>query len=118
MPNYNKGQFLEEAINSVINQTYKNWYLYIIDNHSVDNSLQIIKKFSNLIDLFRLIRTTNKDCFIYDIDFLNRSPFLSLFMKLFGARLIFHGHSNFPILKFEKDFANYIGKKYYGLQSI
>ena len=48
MPNYNKGQFLEEAINSVINQTYKNWYLYIIDNHSVDNSLQIIKKFSNL----------------------------------------------------------------------
>ena len=48
MPNYNKGQFLEEAINSVINQTYKNWYLYIIDNHSVDNSLQVIKKFSNL----------------------------------------------------------------------
>ena len=33
MPNYNKGQFLEEAINSVINQTYKNWYLYIRDQH-------------------------------------------------------------------------------------
>ena len=24
LPNYNKGIFLEEAINSVINQTYKN----------------------------------------------------------------------------------------------
>ena len=48
LPNYNKEIFLEEAINSVINQTYKNWYLYIIDNNSTDNSLDIINKFSNL----------------------------------------------------------------------
>ncbi len=48
LPNYNKGQFIEEAINSVIFQTYKNWKLYIIDDHSNDNSLEIIKKFSNL----------------------------------------------------------------------
>ena len=34
LPNYNKAEFLEEAINSVIDQTYKNWHLYIIDNHS------------------------------------------------------------------------------------
>ena len=27
MPNYNKGQFIVEAINSVIKQTYKNWRL-------------------------------------------------------------------------------------------
>ena len=38
LPNYNKGQFIEEAINSVIFQTYKNWKLYIIDDHSSDNS--------------------------------------------------------------------------------
>ena len=48
MPNYNKGKFIEEAINSVISQTYKNWNLYIIDDHSSDNSIEIIKKFSNL----------------------------------------------------------------------
>ena len=48
MPNHNKGQFLEETINSVITQTYKNWHLYIIDDNSNDNSVLIISKFSNL----------------------------------------------------------------------
>ena len=42
LPNYNKGKFLEEAINSVISQTYKNWHLYIIDDNSFDNSNKII----------------------------------------------------------------------------
>ncbi len=48
LPNYNKAGFLEEAINSVIAQTYKNWHLYIIDDHSDDNSAKVIDKFSNL----------------------------------------------------------------------
>ena len=48
LPNYNKEKFLEEAINSVIVQTYKNWHLYIIDDNSSDNSEKIIDKFSNL----------------------------------------------------------------------
>ena len=46
--NYNKSEYVEEAINSVINQTYKNWHLFIIDNGSTDNSLRIINKFSNI----------------------------------------------------------------------
>ncbi|MAH02615.1 MAG: hypothetical protein CMI70_02335 [Candidatus Pelagibacter sp.] len=48
LPNYNKAEFLEDAINSVINQTYKNWHLYIIDDYSSDNSIKIINKFLNL----------------------------------------------------------------------
>jgi len=48
LPNYNKTEFLDEAINSVITQTYKNWHLYIIDDNSSDNSEKIIDKFSNL----------------------------------------------------------------------
>ena len=45
MPNYNKGEFLEESINSVISQEYKNWNLFVIDNFSNDNSKGILNKF-------------------------------------------------------------------------
>ena len=56
LPNYNKSEYLKEAINSVVNQTYKNWILYIIDDHSNDNSKKIIDEFSNLknIKIFKL----------------------------------------------------------------
>jgi len=48
LPNYNKFYFLEDAIKSVINQTYKNWQLYIVDDCSTDDSWTIIKNFSSL----------------------------------------------------------------------
>jgi len=47
MPNYNYGQFIEESICSVLNQTYKNLELIIIDNYSDDNTDEIISKFSD-----------------------------------------------------------------------
>ena len=48
LPNYNKLDFLGDAINSVLDQTFKNWHLYIVDDHSEDGSWSIIKKYSNL----------------------------------------------------------------------
>ena len=45
IPNYNKGIYLKDCVSSVINQTYKNWFLYIIDDCSTDNSLQILDSF-------------------------------------------------------------------------
>ena len=48
LPNYNKSNYLEEAINSVLDQTFKNWHMYIIDDNSKDDSWKIIKKFSSL----------------------------------------------------------------------
>lgn len=46
MPVYNVEKYLEESIDSVINQTYKNFELLIIDDGSTDSSLQIAKKYS------------------------------------------------------------------------
>ena len=43
MPNYNKEEFIEEAIKSVLNQSYKYWKLYIIDDFSNDVSKKILK---------------------------------------------------------------------------
>ena len=45
IPNYNKGMYLSASINSVINQTYKNWKLYIIDDNSHDDSKRILKRY-------------------------------------------------------------------------
>ena len=45
LPNYNKAIFLEECINSIFNQTYKNWNLFIIDDNSNDHSRTIIRKY-------------------------------------------------------------------------
>ena len=37
-PCYNSENFLDECIKSVINQTYKNWEMLIVDDNSSDNS--------------------------------------------------------------------------------
>ena len=42
--NYNNASFIEEAINSAINQTYKNIEIVICDDASTDNSIEIINK--------------------------------------------------------------------------
>ena len=60
LPNYNKDAFLEEAINSVLNQTYKKWHLFIIDDFSSDNSLEIIEKFKSLESLTIIKLKKNK----------------------------------------------------------
>jgi teichuronic acid biosynthesis glycosyltransferase TuaG len=47
MPNYNGSKYLEQAILSVVNQSYKYWELVIIDDCSLDCSKNIITKYVN-----------------------------------------------------------------------
>lgn len=44
-PNYNASKYIAATIESVQNQTYKNWELLIIDDCSTDNSIEIINAF-------------------------------------------------------------------------
>ena len=44
---YNGGKYLEESINSLVNQTYQNWELIFWDNLSTDNSYEIFNKFND-----------------------------------------------------------------------
>lgn len=43
--NYNNSQFIEETLDSVINQTYQNIEIIIIDDASYDNSVEIINEY-------------------------------------------------------------------------
>ena len=45
-PTYNCGKYLEESIDSVINQTYQNFELIIVDDASDDNTQKILKKYA------------------------------------------------------------------------
>ena len=47
LPTYNREKKIVNAINSVLNQTYKNWELIIIDNKSTDNTKKIVDQFKN-----------------------------------------------------------------------
>ena len=40
---FNGEKFITEAINSVLNQSYINWELIIVDNGSTDNTVQVVK---------------------------------------------------------------------------
>jgi glycosyltransferase involved in cell wall biosynthesis len=45
LPSYNHSQFLIDRLESIANQTYKDWEVIIIDDNSMDNSVEIIEKF-------------------------------------------------------------------------
>lgn len=47
MPSYNTGSFIEKSIQSVLNQTYSNWELIIVDDCSTDNTLEILEKIND-----------------------------------------------------------------------
>jgi len=42
MPTYNRGYIIKSAVISVINQTYQNWELIIVDDGSTDNTSEVI----------------------------------------------------------------------------
>ena len=44
---YNSSKYIEETIESVINQTYTNWELIIIDDGSTDNTKNLVQKYLN-----------------------------------------------------------------------
>lgn len=54
--NYNAQKFITTCIDSVINQTYTNWELLVVDDCSNDNSLNIIKEFIKKEPRIKLIK--------------------------------------------------------------
>lgn len=60
--NYNNGQYLQEAIDSVLAQTYKNWELVIVDDKSSDDSIKIYTKYKGDKRFNIVYNSVNKGC--------------------------------------------------------
>lgn len=54
LPVYNGAPYIEQSITSVLNQSYRDWALYVVDDASTDDSLAICEQFSDpRIKVFR-----------------------------------------------------------------
>lgn len=47
IPTYNRGHCLARALKSVLDQTYVNWEAIIVDNHSTDNTDEVLARFED-----------------------------------------------------------------------
>ena len=47
VPNYNYARYLGQRMESILNQTYKNFEVIILDDCSTDNSASVIEKYAN-----------------------------------------------------------------------
>lgn len=56
---YNHSKYIRESIISVINQTYKNIELIIIDDASTDNSIEVIEEMSKIFPAKLILNTKN-----------------------------------------------------------
>ena len=82
IPTFNSSETIQDTINSVISQNFKNYEIIVVDNNSKDKTIEIIQK-NRLIDIKFIIENDNG---IYDA--INKG------IKLSTGKIISLLHSN------------------------
>ncbi len=73
MANYNNGQYIQEAIESVIHQTLSDWELLIMDDGSTDDSVNRIKEYLSDRRITLIRNSANKGKVLSLIDLVTES---------------------------------------------
>ena len=60
MPTYNHAKYLPKAVQSVLDQTFSNWELIIVDNYSTDETLNILRNYSD--SRIKVLQIDNAGC--------------------------------------------------------
>ena len=60
IPTFNRAELLRETLDSIVNQSYKNWECLVIDDHSTDHTLETIQAFELLDSRFKSLKNINK----------------------------------------------------------
>jgi glycosyltransferase involved in cell wall biosynthesis len=60
MPTYNHAKYLPISVQSVLDQTFTNWELIIVDNFSKDNTLEVLSGFSDT--RIKILQINNEGC--------------------------------------------------------
>lgn len=60
IPFKNTSAYLDECLNSILNQTYSNWECIIVDDYSTDNSYSIVKNFAKNDSRIKLHKNNGK----------------------------------------------------------
>ena len=109
--NYNNGKLLTRAINSCLNQKYKNIEILIFDDKSTDNSNQILKKFKNNKRI-KIFSNKDKKKNVAALDAM--SGYIRLFKKAKGSIICLLDSDDF----FHKSKINIIQKIFYEKKEI
>lgn len=59
IPNYNKAKYIGEALDSILAQTYTNWECIVVDDHSTDNSWEILENYASKDVRFKIYKRPN-----------------------------------------------------------
>lgn len=57
-PFKNSSRYLPECIDSILNQTYTNWELIIVDDNSTDDSFEVVKSLSDKDNRIKLLKNS------------------------------------------------------------
>lgn len=60
MPTYNHAKYLAISVQSILDQTFTNWELIIVDNFSTDDTLEVLSEFSDT--RIKILQINNEGC--------------------------------------------------------